>query len=196
MKTLGGDWWRLLTAMFVHANLIHLLVKLFFFWFFGKRMEAILGGRSFLLFYLSCGLAGNLVTVAILPEAMSYGASGAVYGLAGGLVAAFGMKVRRLSMRQWWKLALLAIWVAWTIHEGFSDAEINNAAHLGGLLAGLALGAILASGLIQTAKDRQWVFVGAALVFLVGCISIRYCNRYVVHADAANRALAWKSHKE
>lgn len=189
MKTLGGEWWRLLTAMFVHVSLVHLAVNLFFLWFFGKRMEAILGGRTFLFFYLCCGLAGNIVTLAILPEAASYGASGAVCGLAGGLLAAYGMKVKQPSLRQRWKLALLAVWIAWTIYGGFSDPEINNAAHLGGLVAGLALGAVLVSSSAETAKARRFVFAGSALVLLVGGIWIRYFNRYVVHVDAADRAL-------
>lgn len=68
-KTLGGEWWRLLTANFVHKSLFHLLGNLFFLWFFGKRMERILGKWTFLLFYLSCGVACRIVSIAARPEA-------------------------------------------------------------------------------------------------------------------------------
>jgi len=59
-----------------------------FLWFFGKRVERILGKWTFLLFYLSCGVAGRIVSIAARPEADGYGASGAIFGLVGGLASA------------------------------------------------------------------------------------------------------------
>lgn len=86
VKTLSGEWWRLVTSIFVHHWLSHILINLIFLWLFGKRLERILGMWSFLVFYLTCGVAGDIVTLVANPEVQSYGASGAVFGLAGGLV--------------------------------------------------------------------------------------------------------------
>ncbi len=202
VKILGGEWWRLVTPIFVHHLLYHVLSNLIFLWFFGKRLERILGRWSFLVFYLICGVAGNVVTLAVNPEAQSYGASGAVYGLAGGLVGAYGLKVKYLSRREWWKLALLALSIAWSIYVGFSDpvidhfTQINNYAHIGGLLAGLVLGAALTSVMTQTTQRRLRVFAGMAVVLLLGVISIRHYNSYVVHLNSASRALDKGSNAE
>jgi membrane associated rhomboid family serine protease len=187
--TLGGEWWRLLTSNFVHHTLFHLLGNLFFLWVFGKRLERILGKWTFLLFYLICGLAGSIVSLAAHPEAGGYGASGGVAGLAGGLISAYGLKIKTLSKRQWWKFALLVLWIAWVIYGGLGSQEIDNAAHIGGLIMGLVLGAALTYGHGQTTHRRRWIFAAAALALVLGAISVRQAHGYVVHLSYAVRAL-------
>jgi len=195
MRTLGGEWWRLLTSIFVHHWLYHILPNVALLWFFGKRLERIIGRWPFLAFYLTCGVAGGIVTLAANPEVQSYGASGAVFGLAGGLVGVYGLKVKALSRRQRCKFALLVLLTGRGIYAGFSDpvidyhTQIDNYGHIGGLLAGLVLGAALTSGMVRTTRRRLWVFAGMAAVLLLGAISIRQHDCYVVHLDSASRAL-------
>lgn len=189
MRTVSGDWWRLLTAIFVHERVFHLLGNLFFLWLFGKRMERILGAWTFLLFYLSCGLAGSLLSLAVHPEGGSYGASGAVMGLAGGLIVAYGLRARTLSRWQWAKLAMLVLSVVWSLNSSHLEPNIDNPGHIGGLVAGLSLGALLTSDLVNTTRGQGLVFATAAAMLVAGAVVVRQSHMYLIHLDSADRLL-------
>ena len=85
--TTGGQWWRLLTSMFVHIRLFHIGMNMFVLWDIGRFMERLLGRGGFLVMYLFAGLAGSLASLAWNPFVVSAGASGAIFGLYGGLFA-------------------------------------------------------------------------------------------------------------
>jgi membrane associated rhomboid family serine protease len=87
VRTLDGEWWRLMTSNFVHIYFFHLLGNIFFIWLYGKRIEKILGKWTFLAFFLLCGLSASVVDLTLSPEEISYGASLCVFGLAGALIS-------------------------------------------------------------------------------------------------------------
>jgi membrane associated rhomboid family serine protease/Flp pilus assembly protein TadD len=180
--SLTGQWWRLLTAPFMHFSLSHLLGNMLFLWIFGKRLEPILGKYTYLLFYLSCGLAGSIGGLAFHPDAVHCGASGAVFGLGGGLVSAHGVNILALSRRGKWKLVMLAAWIAYSVYP--ADPEVDNAAHAAGLLTGFVLGAFLSSRL-ATAQRRRWAFSGVVVAISVGATLVRYNNPEVVPLGSA-----------
>src|SRR4030042_5047993 len=78
-----GWFWQLFTAMFVHANIVHLAGNMFFLLIFGLRAEELFNAKEYLAIYLLSGLAGNLLTLLLGPGMISVGASGAIFGLFG-----------------------------------------------------------------------------------------------------------------
>ena len=90
--TTGGQWWRLLTATFLHAGIGHLLGNMLFFFFIGRFMERLLGHTPFLVLYLGSALTGSLASLLWSPGRLTVGASGAVFGLFAGIL---GFLVRR-----------------------------------------------------------------------------------------------------
>lgn len=137
--------WTLVTYMFLHAGLGHLLPNALMLFFFGPRLEERLGSRRFIWFYLACGVAGavlSLVLYFFAPFSAMVGASGAVLGVVAGFARywprdeIYIMGVLPLQART---LALLM--VMWSVFAGVTGAQANVAhfAHLGGLVAGWAL---------------------------------------------------------
>ena len=109
-QTLSGQWWRLLTSLFIHTETGHLLLNVTGLVLFGRRVEKISGLYGFALLYFASGLAGGISLIAFRPDAAGYGASLSVLGLLGGLIGYYSVQVVILSNKARWKLAaLLAI---------------------------------------------------------------------------------------
>src|ERR1051326_4739118 len=142
--TLGAQWWRMLTAIFVHIGLAHLLINEWCLWDLGYMAEQLYGSRTFFAVYILSGLTGSLVSVAYNPGVVSAGASGAIFGIAGALITTlyFGHipappKALRAS------LISLVVFAGFNLAYGFEKGGIDNGAHVGGLVAGLIFGGIL-----------------------------------------------------
>jgi len=187
--TLNGAWWQLISAVFVHYSVGHLLGNLFFLWFLGKRSERTFGSWTFLFVYFYCGLSGGILSLALHPEWYHAGASGAGFGVAGSLISAYCLNFKKLSRRQRFKLALLVLWIGLELYWGFPDSTTDNDGHIGGLCAGLILGAILSIQRASSVRVRCWVFSGSALVLLATAFLIRGHNLYLVHLNRADRAM-------
>ncbi|MDB5946120.1 MAG: rhomboid family intrarane serine protease [Ramlibacter sp.] len=140
-----GEWWRLLTSAFLHSGVIHLVMNMIGLLAIGPTTERIYGHRLFLLVYLGCALAGSASSMHFSAQTVvSVGASGAVFGVAGALlVAVFHHRknLPRLFGKQ--TLSGLGIFVAYSLFQGLATTGIDNAAHIGGLLAGAALATVL-----------------------------------------------------
>ena len=87
--TLSGQWWRLVTYMFVHGGLIHIAFNMWCLWDLGAMCESLYGRWTFAAMYLITGVGGGLARLAWDPMVPSVGASGAIFGLAGALIASF-----------------------------------------------------------------------------------------------------------
>jgi membrane associated rhomboid family serine protease/Flp pilus assembly protein TadD len=172
LQTLNGEWWRLLSSVFVHIGAPHLLLNMWCLWSLGRLAERMFGNWTFLALYLLCGLGGSLASVWWEPSIVSAGASGAVFGVAGGLVSFwyFGkVALPRSVIKR--DFASILTFVGYNLIYGFAREGVDNAAHLGGLLTGLALGALLHRSLPTTA-DRSRLRVGlicagAALILVL-----------------------------
>jgi len=132
-----GWYWQLFTSMFVHVNIIHLFGNMFFLLVFGLRAEELFSLREYLSIYFLSGLAGNLLTLLFGPAMISAGASGAIFGLFG----ACTIYIRR-AVGQSIIGALLYSFFLLTVSSG---PNVNNFAHLGGLIVGLLIGYFLAT---------------------------------------------------
>ena len=88
-RTLSGDWWRLLTYMFLHGGIMHIAFNMWCLWDLGALCESLYGRWTFAAIYLITGVSAGLASVAWNPGVLSVGASGAIFGLAGALIASF-----------------------------------------------------------------------------------------------------------
>ena len=139
-----GQYYRLVTSVFMHFGVSHLMNNMLVLFVLGDNLERALGHVKYLIFYLLCGVGANLVsmTVNLMMGSLSVGAgaSGAIFGVVGGLVYAAGVnrgRLEDLTSRQ------LGVMILLTLYHGFTSMNIDNAAHIGGLAAGILLGILL-----------------------------------------------------
>jgi len=138
------EWYRLITAVFLHFNMEHLAANMLALWVFGERVETALGKGRFLLLYFISAVVGNAVSLAVTffsgANVVSAGASGAVFGIIGAL---FSIVIRNRGKYTDLTGGRAVFLVLYSIFSGFAGEGIDNAAHIGGLIAGLLLGFIL-----------------------------------------------------
>jgi rhomboid protease GluP len=155
-KTTQGEWWRMFTCMFLHIGLLHLLFNMIALWNIGGFMERWLGSTGFLVLYLLAGLLGSVASVAWNPFVVSAGASGAIFGLYGGLLA---FLMRHRAMQQHAFLAALRTntlaFLGYNLVFGFLQRGIDMAAHLGGLVGGFVGGFVLMPPLTSVSHTRH-----------------------------------------
>ena len=140
-----GQWWRLFTAMFVHVGIFHLVVNMWCLWNLGRLAEWQLGRVALALVYLGSGVGGVLGSLLWHPNIVSAGASGAIFGIAGALISAFrsgAVSLPGAELKRY--LGSLMPFVLYNLLLGAVVSFIDNAAHIGGLVTGLAFGAIVA----------------------------------------------------
>jgi rhomboid protease GluP len=143
--TLSGQWWRLVTYMFLHGGLLHIAFNMWCLWDLGALAESLYGRWTFGAIYLITGIAGGLASIAWNPSVLSVGASGAIFGLAGALIASFYLGEFSLP-----KIAIggtlrsLVVFAGFNLFFGGVVGGIDNACHIGGLVSGLILGALIA----------------------------------------------------
>jgi rhomboid protease GluP len=168
----GGQYWRLFTAMFLHANLIHILFNMYALYLFGYLIEGTFGKGRFIAIYFVTGFLASVASYTFgSPAALGVGASGAIFGLLGAWVA-FNYRRRESAMaaaQLRWALMLVVI----NLILGFSVANIDNFAHLGGLVAGAAAG-WLTEGFGPRATRTVVTVGGLALLVVVGIIMTAY----------------------
>src|SRR5271170_2103751 len=142
--TLSGQWWRLFTSMFVHFGFFHIALNMWCLRNLAVALEPMMGSLAFSVTYLFSGLAASAVSTAWSPWRASAGASGAIFGIAGAFVSYLVLKKAAIPaslVRQ--NLRCLAVFILLNLSIGAASGHIDNSAHLGGLVAGLIIGALL-----------------------------------------------------
>ena len=141
-----GQYWRLLTSVFLHSGLSHLGSNLLVQILMGNIVERNLGHVRYLILFLLSGIGGNIVSVlydnALGVNTYSVGASGAVFGVMGVLVLLI-VKGRKKLRSGSSMLPRAAFAVFYAVYSGFKNPYTDNAAHIGGLAAGVLLGLLL-----------------------------------------------------
>jgi membrane associated rhomboid family serine protease len=168
--TISGEWWRLLTNIFIHGGIIHIAFNMWCLWNLGQLAESLYGRWTYATIYLICGIGASLCSAGWHPYVPSVGASGAIFGLAGALIAAFKLgefSVPRAALSG--TLRSLGAFVVYNLIFGFALPGIDNAAHIGGLVTGVIVGALIAviAPRHEDAPRRALVF-GVVLVALAG----------------------------
>jgi membrane associated rhomboid family serine protease len=159
-----GALYRLITAMFIHYGLLHLVMNMWALWVLGRNLEAVLGPVRFVALYLLAGLGGNVAAYLLSPDSLSAGASTAVFGL----FAAYFIILRKLKLDTSAVVGVLVVNLVLT----FTISGISWAGHVGGLVAGGLTGLVLAYAprphrtLIQAAGCGALLLVLLALTML------------------------------
>lgn len=170
--TLSGQWWRLVTYMFLHGGLMHIAFNMWCLWDLGALCESLYGRWTFGAIYLITGIFGGLASVGWHPMIPSVGASGAIFGLVGALIAS--LYLGEFSLPSYViraNLKSLLFFAGFNILLGISPIgnlfgiRVDNACHVGGLVSGLILGALIA--LAAPAHDKPLPRIGVLLFVVV-----------------------------
>lgn len=131
-----GEWWRMLTAAFLHGNLIHLGMNMLMLWWIGAPVEEALGRARFIALYVASALAGSAGALLLSPNAFTVGASGAIFGILG---AALVFERQGLHILGGSALSIIVLNLVLT----FAVPNISIGGHIGGLVGGAACGLAL-----------------------------------------------------
>jgi membrane associated rhomboid family serine protease len=138
------EYWRLITSIFIHIGIIHLLLNNYALWIIGQEIERIYGSARFVILYLTTGIVGSVASYVFNPQATSAGASGSIFGLFG-VMAAFAFRYRKeipeFLSRDIKRRVIPVIFI--NLIFGFSVRIVDNSAHIGGLLSGIALALVI-----------------------------------------------------
>jgi rhomboid protease GluP len=134
-RVAAGEYWRLLTAPWLHGGTEHLVGNGIALYILGMVCEAAFGPVQFVVLYVLSGLAGSFVS-ALVSAGPSVGASGAIFGLQGAAIVLLRRERERLLVRDRRVGFVLLIWAIYTIAGGLTDPFIDNGAHIGGALGG------------------------------------------------------------
>lgn len=143
--TTNGQWWRLLTSIFLHGGLMHIIANMVGLLFVGVFLEPLLGRTKYLTVYLLTGILASVTSVWWHTATVSIGASGAIFGLYGLFLALMLLKVFPKEFSKAFMTSTL-IFVGYNLLMGLAGG-IDNAAHIGGLISGFVIGLILTPSL-------------------------------------------------
>ena len=153
--TRGGQWWRLVSSMFLHGSFWHLLFNMLALWQVGRLTERIFGSTRFAAPYLIAGVSGSIASVLWNPHVNSVGASGAIFGIIGGLLAFLSRPNSGVPPTVVSELrSSLVPFLLFSLWMGFVYPHTDNAAHIGGLAGGWLAGLLLARS-IHLPEQRQ-----------------------------------------
>jgi membrane associated rhomboid family serine protease len=171
--TLSGQWWRLLTSIFLHFGLFHIALNMWALYVNGRVAERIFGSLRYLTIYLAAGLSGSVVSLLWHPIVNGAGASGAIFGIFGAMLAFFlkregGVPPSVIKSQ----LTSVSIFVLYSLVNAARFRGIDNSAHLGGLVAGFILGFMLSRPLSASRNEKSWTLQWATVVSFIGIVSV------------------------
>lgn len=156
---MDGEWWRVVTSMFLHIGFIHLVMNMLAVYYLGSLVERIYGSWRFIIIYFLAGIGGGLASFAFTAN-VAAGASGALFGLFGALLF-FGLIYRRLFFQTIGMNVLFLVGI--NIIFGLTIPQIDNSAHMGGLVAGF-----IASAIVHLPKKgKAWQQLIAFVIYTV-----------------------------
>lgn len=172
--TQDGQWWRLGSALFLHFGVIHLLLNMWALWDVGRLIEQLFGRWRFIALYLGSGVIGNLLSLAIQGnQAVSGGASGAIFSLYGALLVFLLRERRQVDPGEFrWLFGAASAFIVLALVMGFLVPGIDNAAHLGGLVAGALWGLVLARRWTHRSPHPRTTRAVAAVVLVASTTAL------------------------
>jgi rhomboid protease GluP len=197
--TLNGQYWRLITSMFLHFGIIHIAGNMWCLWSLGRLAEKLLGSLTLFCVYLLTGIGASLLSLSWDPMRVSAGASGAIFGIAGVLITTlyFGKhNLQKEAVRR-----LLGYVVRFSLLNLLFGLQghIDNMAHAGGLVSGLLIGFFLARTFSSPAGERsaqrRMILGISALVLLVLFVPVVKAKQYAVEFDKGQIAFNQQNYK-
>jgi len=180
--SLGAQPWRILASNYVHIGLIHIFFNMWCLWNLGRLAERVVDRGTYLLVYTASGIGGSVVSLWWHPRGIGAGASGAIFGLAGALIAVLylgKLPIAKAALKP--TLKSLISFAAYNLFFGLVPG-IDNSAHLGGLATGFGLGAVLAKSFSAPPESRgpwrNYALLGTALLLFA---AYTYVKQRAVH---------------
>lgn len=196
-QTLGGQWWRLVTAMFLHIGFLHIAFNMWCLWDLGTLAESLYGRWTFLSIYMVTGVASSLTSLWWHPRTVSAGASGAIFGITGALIASFKLgefSLPRAAIQGAMRSVL--VFAGYNLVFGAISARTDNAAHIGGFVVGLVLGAAVAKLAPVSPIRRFTILVLVALMVLGAGAYLFRSSAYMAHTARAEQLEEGGKHAE
>ena len=166
------EYYRLVSAMFLHASILHIALNMYVLWVLGSVIEPAFGSKRFLAIYLISGLFGSVASYMFsAPDVAGVGASGAIFGLLGAWVA-YNVR-RRGSPAASAQIRWALFWIGINLVIGFTVSGIDNFAHMGGLVGGFVAG-FVAEGMSGRRDDVPVQIAGFAVMLLIAVGLIVY----------------------
>jgi rhomboid protease GluP len=190
--TYGGQWWRLITYNFLHGGILHIGFNMWCLWDLGALAESLYGTWTFGAIYMVSGVAGGLMSTGFSPGRSSVGASAAIFGLAGALIASYYLgefTIPRPMIRM--QLRSLLMFVGFNIIFGSVSGRTDNFAHFGGLIAGAACGALIAK-LAPSSENfsGRAAIIGLMVLILGGTtFALTRSRGYLIHMNRGEQLL-------
>ncbi|HEY5332553.1 MAG TPA: rhomboid family intramembrane serine protease [Solirubrobacterales bacterium] len=161
----GGDWWRTITSGFVHVSILHIAFNMYLLFILGRLLEPAIGTVRFVFLYFAALLAGSFVALLFEPNAVSAGASGAIFGVLGAtFVIARGRRLDSIAGQ-------IGILILINLVFTFSDGSISVGAHVGGLAAGVLCGFLIIGGERGKLGRENHLAVELAAMAAIGVLS-------------------------
>ncbi len=184
--TLSGDWWRLISCVFVHIGFIHLAFNMYALYMVGVYLEPMLGKTRYIIAYISTGVFASLASLwwhnTPVPSA---GASGAIFGMYGVFLALLSTSLIPKQVRNR-LLQSIGVFVVYNLVYGMKSG-VDNSAHIGGLLSGLAIGYLYFPGLRN--RDKKAVSMVVLIAALAAASAIIYLQTNVASAETRRKTM-------
>lgn len=174
--TLSGDWWRIITSIFLHFGIIHLLMNMYSLYSIAIYLEPMLGKLKYTAAYLCTGVFGSIASLWWHTEPVnSAGASGAIFGMYGLFLALLTTKLIPQKVRQG-LLQSIGIFVVYNLIYGVKGG-VDNAAHIGGLLSGFLIGYIYVFGVKKEKAQQNVNWLVPAVVIITAASAFAYLQQ-------------------
>lgn len=186
--TLSGDWWRLVTNIFIHFGIIHLIMNMYCFYTIGIYLEPMLGKARYISGYLCTGILASLVSLWWHKEGVnSAGASGAIFGMYGIFLALLTSNLIPESIRKA-LLQSIGIFVVYNLVYGMKSG-VDNAAHVGGLISGFAIGYLFVYDIKKEKQEQKLHWVLPVIIVISIATAYSYLQQNKVDQSKRTAAL-------
>ena len=172
LTVLKGEWWRLVTAMFLHGGMTHILMNMFSLYLIGRGAEMYFDTKSYLSIYLFSGIVGGLVSLYMHPASVGVGASGAIFGVFGALAGFFLANRDKIATHSKAFMKDFAIIIGINLVIGFSIESVDVSAHIGGLVVGFI------GGFMLSKNPKLIVLYSSAMLLVTVAIAYYLPSQY------------------
>jgi rhomboid protease GluP len=183
---LSGQWWRLVTYQFLHLNLFHIATNMLVLWTVGRLTERVYGSLPLLGLYLAAGVIAGLTSVVWNPYQVVVGASGSIFGVVGAFIVFLLRRRNEIPNSLLFYLSAAVPFAGVNLYLGAFQPAVDNAAHFGGLLTGLAMGAVMTGAIGSRRRVNAGQATLAAIVFVgLALLPLWYLGAFGHHRTTA-----------
>lgn len=177
-SVVGGEWWRLIAYMFLHSGFMHLLGNTYALLYIGMFLEPLLGKARFLSAYLLTGICAGLISIMIHPWSVGVGASGAIFGMYGVFFALLTTNHLQRTAKNTMLRSIL-FFIVFNLFAGM-QGNVDNAAHIGGLLSGILIGYVYYPGIRKEIAPREQMATITMLTLAIIVLVMFTLSRLIV----------------